>query len=133
MPKSIQHLLAIVAAIALCFAIVRWNWGLAIFLVSLALLFYGVYSWRRSSGLARLLPSAFLFIAIGLVYATSPGPYVGAMVVVHRLTGAGSDMNTWFNFVYRPHIELCTGRFGSEGFNTIFTDYIVQWQVLCGL
>ncbi|MDM4019484.1 hypothetical protein [Roseiconus lacunae] len=133
MPKSIQQLLSIVATIALCFAIIKWNWGLAIFLGTLAALFFGVHSWRKASGFARILPAAILLISVGLVYAVSPGPYVGAMVIIHRLTGAGSHMNTWYNFIYRPHVELCTGRFGSEGFNTIYTDYIVQWQLLCGL
>ncbi|KAA5544308.1 hypothetical protein FYK55_08130 [Roseiconus nitratireducens] len=132
-PKTIQQLLVIVAAIGLVFAIVKWNWGLAIFLASLLPLAYGVYRWRRSSGLARLLATAWILVGAGLVYGTSPGPYVGSTVILHRLTGAGQSMNSWFGFLYRPHIELCTGRFGSEPFNTVFTDYIVQWQVLCGL
>ncbi|WP_146537610.1 hypothetical protein [Rubripirellula reticaptiva] len=129
--KPIAKSITIVAGVALWVLLVKLNWGLALFLVSLTPLALGVARLSRRPTPNRW--DTFWLISGGLLllYALSPGPYAGCGQLYYQFTGSPGFWGGAFSHVYSPHMALSVGRFGSEQFNTGLWDYIVQWQILC--
>ena len=130
-PKSIRSLLMTVFAIACFFGLLWFNWGLVLAIAAFAPLAYGLRRLNAANNQSRVLTFVLLLGGCLLAYIFSPGPFVGVAEVSHATLGTSGPMNDVFNYIYRPHLEFCTGRYASEVFNRLFTDYIVQWQLLC--
>ena len=111
-------------------ALLRMNWGLALFATAGIPLAWGILRLFQSPPPDRITTWILLVAGVFLVYALSPGPFVAMGQLYYQVTGSGEVWNWAWAWLYRPHIELMTGRFGSEPFQESFTEYLIQWQIL---
>ena len=109
------------------------NWGLALFVTVVIPLAWGIIRLFQSPPPDRI--TTWILVAVGAfsVYALSPGPFVAFGQLYYQVTGSSGWWNEVWTWLYHPHLELMTGRFGSEPFQDNFTNYLIQWQILFSL
>lgn len=129
-PETLGGWMFLVFGAACCLAIIRLNWGLALFVMAMTPLAWGIVRCRQETPPDQVTTWILLGSGVLLAYAFSPGPFVALGQVYYHVTGSSGWWNSVWGWIYRPHLELMTGRFGSEPFRNGFTDYIIQWQIL---